>query len=74
MRPRLLVLMAVLAMTPFALSVCGGCPVSATCPRDGGRADYDDMYEENGITYCVYVHHVQGRNGPEDHRFRNICR
>jgi len=71
---RLYVLMAVLAMTPFALSICGGCPVNATCPQDGGRGDYDDMYEENGIIYCVYVHHVQTRSGPQDHRFRNVCR
>ena len=69
-----LLLAIVLSVTPFAFSVCAGCPVNAKCPQDGGLGDYDDMYEENGTTYCVYVHHVQTPNGPEDHRFRNICR
>jgi hypothetical protein len=74
MNLRMLLLMVVLGVTPFALSICGGCPTTATCPRDGGRGDYDDMYEENGTIYCAYIHHVQGRSGPEDHRFRIVCR
>jgi hypothetical protein len=54
--------------------VCGGCPTTAKCPQDGGQADYDDSYEENGRIYCVYVHHVQAPRGPQDHRFRIACK
>jgi len=74
MNTKTFLLVAVLAMAPFALSVCGGCPTTATCPQDGGRGDYDDMYEENGVVYCAYVHHVQSPSGPRDHRFRVVCR
>ena len=68
MNPKIL-LFVVLCMAPFALSVCGGCPTTATCPKDGGRGDYDDMYEENGKVYCVYVHHIPNN----EHRFRTLC-
>jgi hypothetical protein len=54
--------------------VCGGCPTTAKCPQDGGQADYDDSFEENGRIYCVYVHHVQTPRGPQDHRFRIACK
>ena len=75
MNARTLLLAAILAMVPFAFSVCGGCPTTATCPQDSGLADYDDMYEENGVVYCVYVHHVQTpHSGPQTHRFRTVCR
>ena len=63
-----------LAIAEPAVPVCGGCPTTAKCPQDGGVADYDDSYEQNGTVYCVYVHHVQTRNGPQDHRFKVVCR
>jgi hypothetical protein len=74
LNPRTLLLATILALAPFALSVCAGCPTNATCPRDGGQADYDDTYEENGTVYCVYVHHVQTPSGPQSHRFTKACK
>jgi hypothetical protein len=74
LNPRTLLLATILSLTPFALSVCAGCPANATCPRDGGQADYDDTYEENGVVYCVYVHNVQTPSGPSSHRFKTVCK
>jgi len=74
LNPRALLLATILSLSPFALSVCAGCPTNAKCPRDGGQADYDDTYEENGVVYCVYVHNVQTPSGPQSHRSKNVCK